>query len=189
MIVIGLGNPGLKYHGTRHNVGRMFVDRLAKKYGGRFHNKRGYRIADLKKLNPDLWLAKLNCYMNVSGPAVAALLNQEKHDDLLIVLDDLNLPLGRIRLRVRGSDGGHLGLRSIITCLNTDEVLRLRIGVGRPVTDAVEYVLSPFSRSEKKILQEVIEAGIKGVEMLLNLGLVPAQNYINSVDLSPSQRI
>lgn len=188
MIVIGLGNPGLKYHGTRHNVGRMFVDRLAKKYGGRFHNKKGYKITDLKKLNPDLRLAKLNCYMNLSGPAVTALINQENHGDLLIVLDDFNLPLGRIRLRGRGSDGGHLGLRSIITSLNTDEILRLRIGVGKPAADAVDYVLSPFSRTEKKILQEVIEAGINGVEMLLNRGLGPAQNYINSVDFSFSER-
>lgn len=184
MIVIGLGNPGLKYRGTRHNVGHMFVDRLAKEYGGRFKMKRGYRIARAARLDPGLKLAKPQCYMNTSGPAVAGLIDREGRDDILLVLDDINLPLGRIRLRGRGSDGGHLGLRSIIATLGTEAIPRLRIGVGQPFQDAAEYVLASFRREEKKRLAEVLDQGVRGIEILAEKGLEAAQNFINALDLS-----
>ncbi len=184
MIVIGLGNPGLKYRGTRHNVGQMLIDRLAKKFGGRFKLKRGYRIAQVRKPDPNLKLAKPICYMNTSGPAVAGLVEREDQDEFLIVLDDINLPLGRIRLRGRGSDGGHLGLRSIIATLQTEEIPRLRIGVGQPVRDAADYVLASFQRDEKKRLAEVLDQSIRGIEILVTKGFEAAQNFINAVDLS-----
>lgn len=184
MIVIGLGNPGLKYRGTRHNVGQMFIDRLAKKYGGRYKTKRGYRIAQTRKPYPNLKLAKPQCYMNTSGPAVAGLIDREGRDEILVVLDDINLPLGRIRLRGRGSDGGHLGLRSIIATLGTEDIPRLRIGVGQPVRDAADYVLAAFRRDEKKRLTEVLDQGIRGVEILVAKGLEAAQNFVNAVDLT-----
>lgn len=187
MIIIGLGNPGLKYRNTRHNVGQIFVDRLAKKYGGRFKTKRGYRISRLGKLSPHLKLAKPICYMNTSGPVVAGLVEKEGREDFLIVLDDINLPLGRIRLRGRGSDGGHLGLRSIITTLNTENFARLRIGVGQPVEDAAEYVLASFSKDEKKRLDQVLEHSFQGIEILAARGLEPAQNFLNAVDVSQEQ--
>jgi PTH1 family peptidyl-tRNA hydrolase len=183
VIIIGLGNPGLKYRNTRHNVGQTFVDQLAKKYGGRFKIKRGYRIAQVGKLSPNLKLAKPICYMNTSGSAVAGLVDREGQEDYLVVLDDINLPLGRIRLRGRGSDGGHLGLRSIIAALKSEDFVRLRIGVGRSEKDAAEYVLSSFSRDEKKRLAKVIEQGIKGIEMLVAKGIDAAQNYLNPIDL------
>jgi len=184
VIIIGLGNPGLKYRNTRHNVGQIFVDQLAKKYGGRFKTRRGYRIGQLGKLSPDLKLAKPVCYMNTSGPAVAGLVEREGRDEFLIILDDINLPLGRIRLRGRGSDGGHLGLRSIITALGTEDFARLRIGVGQPKNDAAEYVLASFSKEEKKRLGQVLEQGFKGIEILAAKGLEAAQNFLNAVDLS-----
>lgn len=184
MIVIGLGNPGLKYRGTRHNVGQMLIDRLAKKFGGRFKTKRGYRIAQVRKPDPSLQLAKPICYMNTSGPAVAGLVEREGRDEFLIVLDDINLPLGRIRLRVRGSDGGHLGLRSIIATLQTEEIPRLRIGVGQPVRDAADYVLTSFQRNEKKRLVEVLDQCVRGIEILVTKGFEAAQNFINAVDLT-----
>lgn len=118
--------------------------------------------------------------MNVSGSAIAAMLDSEDRD-ILIVLDDINLPLGRMRLRPRGSDGGHLGLRSIIGALGTDDFPRLRIGVGQPSVDAAEYVLGRFSVDEKKVLKTVIDHGIKGIRMLVRDGLEKAQNYINSI--------
>jgi len=184
VIIIGLGNPGLKYRNTRHNVGQIFVDQLAKKYGGRFKIKRGYRIARAGKLSAKIKLAKPICYMNVSGPAVAGLVDREGREDYMVVLDDINLPLGRIRLRGRGSDGGHLGLRSIIAALKSEDFIRLRIGVGQPEQNAAEYVLSSFSRDEKKRLAKVIEQGIKGIEILVSRGLDPAQNYLNPIDLT-----
>lgn len=184
MIIIGLGNPGLKYRNTRHNVGHIFVDRMAKKFGGKFMLKRGYRVAALSKFNPGVKLAKPVSYMNTSGPAVAGLLKREGPDDFLVVLDDINLPLGRIRLRGRGSDGGHLGLRSIISALGSEDFFRLRIGVGRPSTDAAEYVLASFNRGEKKILEAVLEIGLAGVEILVRRGLEAAQNHLNPVDRS-----
>ena len=184
MIIIGLGNPGLKYRNTRHNVGHVFVERLAKKYGGRFKIKRGYRIAQLGKLSPNLKLAKPVCYMNTSGPVVSGLVENECRDDFLIVLDDINLPLGRIRLRGRGSDGGHLGLRSIITTLNTEAFARLRIGVGQSEEDAAKYVLASFCKDEKKSLGRILEQGFKAIEILVTKGLESAQNFINCVDLT-----
>lgn len=184
MIIIGLGNPGLKYRNTRHNVGQIFIDRLAKKYGGRFKIKRGYRIAQTGKLKPTVKMAKPICYMNTSGPAVAGLLDREGRDDFMIVLDDINLPLGRIRLRERGSDGGHRGLRSIISTLKSDDFIRLRIGIGQPVSDAAEYVLASFKREEKELLKRVIEHGLKSVELLVTQGFEAAQNFINAVDLT-----
>jgi PTH1 family peptidyl-tRNA hydrolase len=184
VIIIGLGNPGLKYRHTRHNVGQIFVDRLAKKFGGRFKTKKGYRVAALGKLYPRVKLVKPVCYMNTSGPAVAGLIEREGPDEFMIVLDDINLPLGRIRLRGRGSDGGHLGLRSIVSALGTDDFARLRIGVGRPVTDAAEYVLASFDREEKKRLEAVLDAGMEGIKLLAARGLAAAQNHLNAVDLS-----
>jgi peptidyl-tRNA hydrolase, PTH1 family len=184
VIIIGLGNPGLKYRHTRHNVGQLFVDRLAKKFGGRFKSRRGYRVASISRLNPRVKLAKPVCFMNTSGPAVAGLIEREGPDDFMVVLDDINLPLGRIRLRGRGSDGGHLGLRSIIAELGTDDFIRLRIGVGRPAVDAADYVLAPFDREEKKQLETVMDAGVAGVEILVDQGLEVAQNRLNALDLS-----
>jgi len=184
VIIIGLGNPGLKYRNTRHNVGQIFVDQLAKKYGGRFKTRRGYRIAQLRKISPNLKLAKPVCYMNTSGPAVAGLVEREGRDEFIIILDDINLPLGRIRLRGRGSDGGHLGLRSIITALGTEDFARLRIGVGQPAEDAAEYVLASFSKEEKKRLGQVLQQGFKGIELLAAKGLEAAQNFLNPVDMT-----
>jgi PTH1 family peptidyl-tRNA hydrolase len=184
VIIIGLGNPGLKYRNTRHNIGHIFVDQLAKKYGGRFKIKRGYRIAQLGKLSPGIKLVKPICYMNTSGPVVAGLVEKEGRDEFLIVLDDINLFLGRIRLRGRGGDGGHLGLRSIIKVLGTEDIARLRIGVGQPAGDAAEYVLESFSKDEKKRMARVFEQGFKSIEILVTRGLEPAQNFINCVDLT-----
>ncbi|GAJ24578.1 unnamed protein product, partial [marine sediment metagenome] len=166
MIIFGLGNPGLKYRSTRHNVGYIFLDRLAKQYKKRFYTKQGYKIAKIDISKNKIYLVKPQCWMNQSGNAVSEIL-QEMDGDFLVVVDDVNLPLGKIRLKSRGSDGGHLGLRSIIDSRGNSNFPRLRIGIGCPINDVANYVLSPFKRREKKILMSVIDKGIKGIEVLL----------------------
>ena len=121
--------------------------------------------------------------MNQSGKAVSYIL-QKRDEEFIVIVDDVNLPLGKMRLRAKGSDGGHLGLRSIIDTLNSSYFPRLRIGVGCPVGDIPAYVLSTFRRGEKRILMAVIEEGIKGVEMLVKRDFTKAQNYINAIDLT-----
>jgi PTH1 family peptidyl-tRNA hydrolase len=120
--------------------------------------------------------------MNDSGLAVADYL-QKSQDDMMIILDDINLPLGRIRLREKGSDGGHLGLRSIINTLGFSDFARLRIGVGRADMDIINHVLNRFTRVEEKILREVIKNGIIGVEAIFRQNFLKAQNYINGIKI------
>ncbi|MCK4453338.1 aminoacyl-tRNA hydrolase [candidate division WOR-3 bacterium] len=182
MIIFGLGNPGLKYRSTRHNVGYIFLDRLAKQYKKRFYTKQGYKIAKIGISKNKIYLIKPQCWMNQSGFAVSMIL-QERHEDFMVVVDDVNLPLGKIRLKSRGSDGGHLGLRSIIDARGNSNFPRLRIGIGCPINDVADYVLSPFKQREKKILMSVIEKGIKGIEVLVKDNFTKAQNYINAIDL------
>ena len=120
--------------------------------------------------------------MNQCGLVIHDILRSEK-SDFLVVLDDVNLPLGRIRLRRSGSDGGHLGLRSIIYCLQTDDFLRLRIGIGRSSINTEDYVLETFNAEEMGVLNNVLKHGIDGIRMLLKDGFVKAQNYINSINV------
>ncbi len=180
MTIFGLGNPGLKYRSTRHNAGFLFLDQLVRRSRKRYSRGRFYDRASIRIHGAEMLCVKPRSWMNVSGSAIAAMLGSEDRD-ILIILDDINLPLGRMRLRPRGSDGGHLGLRSIIDALGTDDFPRLRIGVGQPSVDAAEYVLGRFSTAEKKVLKTVIDHGIKGIRMLVCDGLEKAQNYINSI--------
>ncbi len=183
MIIIGLGNPGIKYRATRHNAGYIFVSYLARQYKSRFYPHRGYRMARLKTYGRKIILIKPQCWMNESGIRVAQLI-KEYNQKFLVVLDDINLPLGKIRLKARGSDGGHKGLASIIHTLKTEDFPRLRIGIDRPYNnDVVSYVLEKFTPKEKKILKAVIEKGIKGLKLLFKKGFVAGQHYINSINI------
>jgi len=181
MIIFGLGNPGVKYRRTRHNAGYLFLEQMARASKKRFVNKHKYRQAKLRIRNKSVCLIKPNCWMNQCGLVMHAILQSEKAD-FLVVLDDVNLPLGRIRLRRSGSDGGHLGLRSIIDCLQTDDFPRLRIGIGRSSIDTEDYVLEAFDTGEMEVLHKVLKHGIDGIRMLLVDGFVKAQNYINSIN-------
>ena len=183
MIIFGLGNPGLKYRSTRHNAGYMFLDNMARLHKKRWRTHQGYKIAKINISGNIINLIKPICWMNQSGIATGTIL-QEIDEDFLVVLDDLNLPLGKIRLKSKGSDGGHLGLRSIINALNYSAFPRLRIGIGYPDKDAVSFVLSPFKRKEKKVLRSLIRKGIEGIEILVKKDFTKAQNYINGVDLT-----
>lgn len=159
-LIAGLGNPGKKYHETRHNIGFMVVDFLADKFNKKFKkNVDTFRSAVFEYNSEEIILLKPTTYMNLSGIAVA--LGIRYYDivlsNLLVICDDIDLKFGTIRIRAKGSDGGQKGLRSIISNLETKDFARLRIGVGDHFQDAAEYVLSPFSPEEKKDLPSIIQ--------------------------------
>jgi PTH1 family peptidyl-tRNA hydrolase len=182
MIIFGLGNPGQKYRLTRHNAGYVFLDRLARSFRKRFSRKKHFRITTFRFKGTELELIKPNCWMNQCGIKIKAVLGEVK-PKFMVVVDDINLPLGKLRLRSKGSDGGHLGLRSVIDELQTENFPRLRIGVGQPQIDAADYVLGRFSAAERRILNKVMSQGVRGIRILLSEDFVKAQNYINSINI------
>ncbi|MCX7994949.1 MAG: aminoacyl-tRNA hydrolase [candidate division WOR-3 bacterium] len=196
MVIVGLGNPGAEYRWTRHNTGFLFVDFLAKKYRKRFRKLKDYEETMVKIENENIRLIKPLLFMNRSGEVLGNLVANgliipgfiEGKAKLIVVLDDINLPLGRMRLRAKGSDGGHRGLRSIIEALSTEFFPRLRIGIAnqdlfKRQINATEFVLSPFKKEEKEIIKQVIYKAIDGIEMLVAQGFEKAQNFINSVNI------
>ena len=160
-VIVGLGNPGPEYHQTRHNLGHMVVEELARRLDARFRLRGPARVAEALLGGMPLHLAKLVSFMNVSGPPLARLLRLLDVDPrrLVVVHDDLDLPFGTVRSRLRGRYGGHHGMESILATLGTQEVRRVKIGVGRPETRAeiVDWVLTPFSAEERDALPAVIE--------------------------------
>jgi len=182
MIIFGLGNPGLRYRFTRHNAGHVLVERLARRYRKKFLRRKGYTISCINIMHREIRLIKPRCWMNQCGRSVRAITRDDR-DEFMVVVDDINLPVGRARLRGGGSDGGHRGLRSIIDELQTDDFSRLRLGVGRPDSDARDYVLQRFMVGERRILLKVVDEAIKGIQILVEYGLEKAQNHINSIDI------
>ncbi|HPR16896.1 MAG TPA: aminoacyl-tRNA hydrolase [Candidatus Cloacimonadota bacterium] len=149
-LIVGLGNPGNRYKNNRHNLGFLVVDRFAAEHGIKFSKKTNHDFAK----TADLIIIKPNTYMNRSGVAVTSVLTNNRLEDILVIVDDINLPLGEIRLRNNGGFGGHNGLKSIGEALGTDNFKRMRIGVGSPQQeDLSDYVLSDFSLEEKQKLQ------------------------------------
>ena len=164
-LVVGLGNPGKKYKDNRHNIGFLLLDRIAKESGFLFKKKLNY---DFAKFNNSIFI-KPKTYMNRSGVAITSILAKHRLDDILVVVDDINLPLGEIRLRSEGGFGGHNGLKSIGNSLGSDEFKRLRIGVGYPdERELSEYVLSDFSKEENDILKIVLELSEILIEEYIN---------------------
>ncbi len=185
MTVFGLGNPFSKYKDTRHNVGFMVVDRLAKDLAVRFKHHSAYHAAHSNKSN--MTLVKPMLYMNNSGIAVREFLQtSDNPDNFIVVYDDIALPLGRIRIREKGSGGGHQGMASIIYHLQTNNFPRLRVGIGKPVSDigATEYVLEKFSRPEKQILDKTIDNACSALLMIEEQGVKMAMNHYNSISFT-----
>jgi len=182
-IVVGLGNPGRQYAETRHNVGWMVLDRLADRArwtGGRARDAATTVYGRYRDL--DLMLAKPQTFMNLSGIAVRKLLARQRVplSELLVVVDDFDLPLGRLRLRGEGSAGTHNGLKSVIGELGSQNFARLRVGIGEPQRAARDHVLSRFGRQEKKTLDEVINAAADAIEDWARLGTDKAANRWNA---------
>lgn len=180
MIVFGLGNPGLQYARTRHNVGYMVVDFLAQEFKLRFRSYSGYERAQKPGDGSRLVLVKPTVYMNNSGEAVKRITRRTK-DNFIIVCDDTNLPVGRIRIRKRGSDGGHNGIASVIVKLGTEEFPRLRIGIG-PVPAGLtltEFVLAPFLAEELPVVKETVVRVSDAIRFVAQHGLEAAMNRFN----------
>jgi peptidyl-tRNA hydrolase, PTH1 family len=182
-IVVGLGNPGSRYEKTRHNIGWMVLDRLADRSGVSGRAKARDAAATVRgRLDDDeLILVKPMTFMNESGVAVRKALARESAPltDVLIVVDDMALPFGRLRMKARGSAGGHNGLRSIIAELGTESFARLRVGIGAPQGAAVQHVLGDFEHAEQRHLELVLDAAADAVELWAREGPAAVANRWN----------
>jgi PTH1 family peptidyl-tRNA hydrolase len=183
-MVVGLGNPGPEYELHRHNIGFRVVDALARAHGLRFSVRKGKaRVAQGAVDGREVILVKPRTYMNLSGQAVSRICRELEvaSDRLLIVYDDLDLPLGRLRLRPEGGSGGHKGMRSIIRALGTQSFARLRVGIGRPPgrMDPADYVLQPFEEEEQPLVAEAVERAVGAVEYWLAEDVVAAMDRFN----------
>ena len=184
LLIVGLGNPGTEYARTRHNLGFMLVDKLAAETGTVVKRKECQSLVGNVVIDgQSVKLARPQTFMNLSGDAVACLVAKREGDgsQLLVISDDLALPFGAIRLRQRGSAGGHNGLRSIIGALGTNEFMRLRIGIQpeHPVTDTRKFVLSDFSGTERESLPEVLERAAEALRSVLRDGIGKAMSLHN----------
>ncbi len=189
-LIVGLGNPGRGYANNRHNLGFMCLNHFARTQGIRFDKKQGQaRIGSGEIADNKAVLAKPQTYMNRSGQSVSRLVNKFNinPDDLIIIHDDLDLPLGTIRIRRSGGSGGHKGIDSIISYLESQDFSRLRIGIGRPTTpsaeiteaDIIAYVLSDFTPEEEQVITQVIPRASEAILCLLTEGLAAAMNKFN----------
>jgi PTH1 family peptidyl-tRNA hydrolase len=184
MIIVGLGNPGAKYAGTRHNAGFIILDAIAAKFRakdtGRAH---GAATARARIAGSESLLVKPQGYMNRSGGPVMDIMTAEgaTPQDLIIVHDDLDLPLGRVRIKKSGGDGGHNGVASVITAIGTDSFIRVKFGVGRPPEwqDPAEYVLTPFEKEEVEQAQAAVSEAVEAVASIIAEGADKAMNRFN----------
>jgi len=190
-LIVGLGNPGRDYVNNRHNAGFKCVDLFAREHGIAL-TQRGARskLGTGEVANTRIVLAKPQTFMNLSGEAVSALVRRYKLSakDILVIYDDLDLPLGKIRIREKGSSGGHNGLKSIISHLGTHDFPRIRVGIAPPESgdststsevDAIEHVLSDFTDAEKTMIREVYPRVAAAIECVLAEGIAAAMNKYN----------
>ncbi|BBY34549.1 aminoacyl-tRNA hydrolase [Mycolicibacter minnesotensis] len=186
VLVVGLGNPGPNYARTRHNVGFMVIDLLAERIGSAFklHKKSGADVATGRLKGRSVVLARPRCYMNESGRQVGPLaaFYSVPTSEVVVIHDDLDLDFGRIRLKQGGGEGGHNGLRSIATVLGSKDFQRVRLGIGRPPgrQDPAAFVLQAFNTGERAELPTVCEQAGDATELLIELGLEPAQNLVHA---------
>ena len=190
-LIIGLGNPGVEYQFTPHNAGFLAIDRIAQFCNVPVANRRGRALTAKARLaDTEVLLAKPETYMNLSGFSVAALVNEfgiaEPSKDVIVIYDELDLPLGAIRIRERGSANGHNGAKSISGALGTDEWLRVRVGVGKTTPDGsdirsggTDYLLAPMRKQELEKLDEVLDRVRLAVEAILSKGPGPAMSEFN----------
>ena len=182
--VIGLGNPGRRYAGTRHNAGFAFIHRLARRWASRLGKKKfSARIAEVRRDEGSLILAQPQTYMNLSGLAVKQIMDGYRigPENIVVVYDDLDIPLGQIRVRKVGSAGTHKGLRSVIGATGTASFLRLRVGIG-PLPEgeeATDYVLAPFTARERPLLEAGLASGEEALDFLLDGRIGAAMNKFN----------
>jgi len=187
ILIVGLGNPGKKYYRTRHNVGFMVVDELADKYNLIFTKMDDYCITKGKIHDQDIAIIKPLTYMNLSGKAVKKIVDQtilnNLPNSLIVIHDDLDLPVGKMKIKKNGSSGGHKGVQSIIDFLETKNFIRIKIGIGKdPLQEVSDYVLSPFSKEQKAIIKEKISQAVDSIVTIINDGVDKAMNIYNRAE-------
>jgi PTH1 family peptidyl-tRNA hydrolase len=190
-LIVGLGNPGKKYEGTRHNIGFAVLEKLAGKYQLEFRKKQAFEgsLAEGKIGQTPVILLMPLTYMNESGRSVKLIADYRQIDlsRLMIVADDVALPVGQIRMRINSSPGGHNGLKSVEQHLQTDRYARLRIGVGdRKEGDLADHVLGRFSIEEEKLLPDVLDRSLQALEIWLEKGITSAMDFANRKPSTPS---
>lgn len=187
-LIVGLGNIGTDYAGTRHNIGFDVVDAFAHKHAGLFRVDRLAEVAEIKWKGKKLTLIKPTTYMNLSGRAVRYWLDKEKIpvENLLVVVDDLALPLNRLRLRPAGSDAGHNGLKSIQEALGTEKYAKLRFGIGSdyPRGGQIDFVLGRWQPEEEKLVGLKIGKCVEVIESFVSIGIERTMNEANKIDVS-----
>jgi peptidyl-tRNA hydrolase, PTH1 family len=188
-LVAGLGNPGDRYRGTRHNVGFDVLDLIARRHGLVFEDWKAVgHLADWRRAEERVLLMKPLSFMNLSGVPLSAVRSFYKPDDMLIVCDDVNLPLGRLRARANGSEGGHNGLKSVAEMLGTTDYPRLRVGVGRgdERRDLADHVLGRFAPDELRGVEDAVTRAADAVETWISDGLVKVMNTFNREESNTS---
>lgn len=183
-LIIGLGNPGRRYRGTRHNIGREVLDRLAREHDIRIATDDGWAEVGRGTIGGRrVLLARPHTYVNVSGTAVADLRRRHRIalDDILVVVDDLDLPTGAVRMRAKGSHGGHNGLRSVIDALGSTDFARIRVGIGRPPAgvDPAEFVLERPSGDDRRLLDDAVARAAEGASLWITQGADAAMRVAN----------
>lgn len=184
-LIVGLGNPGIEYQFTPHNLGFLTIDRIANDLGIEVRNRQCRALTARATIAGEpVTLAKPETYMNLSGLSVRELVAEHQVDvtrDLIVIYDELDLLLGTIRIRQRGSSAGHNGMESILAALNTDEFLRIRLGIApdRKVGDGVKYVLTPFRKAQETLVDEVLDTAAQAVEVIIKEGPAAAMNRFN----------
>lgn len=184
-IIVGLGNPGKEYEGTRHNAGFMVIDKLADEYNISVDTKKHKALVGKGVIEGNqVLLVKPQTYMNLSGESLAEVMNYYKADldDLIVIFDDISLPPGKLRLRPKGSAGGHNGIKSIIAHLGTQEFQRIKVGVGdKPKQyDLADWVLGHFSKEDLELMQDGVKKASQAAIAIMNEGIESGMNKFNS---------
>jgi len=184
-LIVGLGNPGIEYQFTPHNLGFLAVDRIAAQCGVRVNNRNCRAQTARGRIGTEeVVLAKPETYMNLSGQSVREMVGEyrvQPEQDLVLLYDELDLPFGTLRIRPRGRSAGHNGVESVIGALGTQEFLRIRMGVGPdyPVGDGAKYVLTPFKKSQYQVVDQVLDTAAEAVKVILAEGVQAAMNRFN----------
>ncbi|MBI3478368.1 MAG: aminoacyl-tRNA hydrolase [Acidobacteria bacterium] len=190
-LIIGLGNPGIEYQFTPHNLGFLAIDRIAANLGVEIRNRQCRALTARAEIaGQAVLLAKPETFMNLSGLSVSELAAEYQADvksDLIVIYDELDFPLGTMRVRQRGSSAGHNGIESILGALGTDEFLRIRLGIApeKKISDSVKFVLTPFRKAQLKVVDEILDSAANAVEMILKDGPAAAMNKFNRKPDSP----
>jgi len=193
-LIVGLGNPGIEYQFTPHNMGFLAVDRIAEQCGVRVSNRQCRALTSRAVIaEQDVLLAKPETYMNLSGMSVRELVREHEVDpsrDLIVIHDELDLPLGAIRIRQRGSSAGHNGMESIIGALGSDEFVRMRLGIApdHPVKDGARYVLGQFKKVQYAAVDQELDTAAEAVKVILGEGVVKAMSRFNRRPEPPKKK-